>query len=131
MSKRDDFLKVIRTREDCPYIWAAKGPDNFDCSGLVTWGFKESGGPDMRLNYNADRLFNLLEETETPRPGDLCFYGHKGHASHVMVYIGPLVYGATGGNSGTHTAVSHAKVQYRSGVNYRPDLLGYRKLPFE
>ena len=31
------------------YLWGAKGPDRFDCSGLVQWAYKQAGvtlGPD-------------------------------------------------------------------------------------
>lgn len=27
----------------CPYVWGAKGPDTFDCSGLAYWCYKAAG----------------------------------------------------------------------------------------
>jgi len=25
-----------------PYVWGARGPDEFDCSGLITWAYKRA-----------------------------------------------------------------------------------------
>lgn len=25
-----------------PYVWGSRGPDEFDCSGLITWAYKKS-----------------------------------------------------------------------------------------
>lgn len=131
MPSRFAFLDTILNKEGAPYIWAAKGPDTFDCSGLVTWGIQEVGGEDLRPYHNAARLFAELEPTDQPEPGDLCFYGPPGRINHVMVFVGDgRVYGAAGGNSSTKTPTKGAKVQFRPKVRYRPDFRGYRRLPF-
>ena len=31
------------SRIGCPYVWGAEGPDSFDCSGLVTWAYRQLG----------------------------------------------------------------------------------------
>lgn len=29
-----------------PYVWGGRGPDEFDCSGLITWSYKKVIGRD-------------------------------------------------------------------------------------
>lgn len=134
-------LKLLSLCHDIagkPYVWGAKGPDTFDCSGVVTWLLHEVGGPDWRALHNAQRLWNELEPTDRPAPGDLAFYGHgKNLISHVMVCFdgGPngRVFGACGGNQYTTSAELAAKigarVRFRNTKDYRPDFKGFRKLP--
>ncbi|ROO82840.1 cell wall-associated NlpC family hydrolase [Actinocorallia herbida] len=69
-----------------PYVWAAAGPDSFDCSGLVVWAYAQAGKPglphftgalwDQGTKITKDRL----------RPGDLVFFNPS--RSHVGIYIG-------------------------------------------
>lgn len=141
------FLDAVLSKENAPYLWGAKGPDNFDCSGLVTWALLQAGCRDWRQTHSSHVLWNVLEpldelvETDgriiqKPQPGDLAFYGAPGRINHVMVVWGDgRVIGACGGNSDT-TGIAealkrNAKVRFRSSLNYRPDFRGYRKLPLK
>ena len=36
-------VKAALTRLGHPYVWGAKGPDAFDCSGLVKWAYAQAG----------------------------------------------------------------------------------------
>ena len=36
-------LGYAMSRIGCPYVWGAEGPDSFDCSGLVTWAYRQVG----------------------------------------------------------------------------------------
>jgi murein DD-endopeptidase len=128
------FLLQCSTAEGKPYVWGAKGPDAFDCSGLVTWALHECGGPDWRNSHNSARLFAELAPVEKPQEGDLAFYGQPGRVTHVMVCWGDgRVYGACGGDSTTTSVemakLRKAKVQYRAKADYRPGFLGFRRLP--
>ncbi len=130
-----NFLEHCIAQEGKPYIWGAKGPDTFDCSGLVTYALHKAGGPDWRATHSSARLFECLPVVTEPEPGDLCFYGSPERVTHVMVVIGDKigrVIGASGGN-GTCTTLEIAKkigaaVKFKSGVKYRPDLRGFRRL---
>lgn len=68
-----------------PYVWAADGPDTFDCSGLTMFVWAKAG---VSLPHSSRAQFN--EGTHVGRgdlrPGDLVFFGSPIH--HVGIYIG-------------------------------------------
>ena len=42
-------VKAALTKQGTPYVWGAKGPKVFDCSGLTQWAWGQAGvtiGPD-------------------------------------------------------------------------------------
>jgi len=134
LSRRQRFLDWCYSQRGRPYIWGAKGPEAYDCSGLVTSGFLAVGGQDWRVTHNSQRLFGLLQDiTDRPaKAGDLVFYGPPNRVTHVMVlWEDGRVFGATGGGSQTKTPTKGAEVQFRSKVGYRPDVKGFRAFPFE
>jgi murein DD-endopeptidase len=133
------FARALRL-EGLPYIWAAKGPLCFDCSGLVTYLVREMGGPDWRALGNCAFLWEKLAPfTPEAAPfegvpphmpvGTLAFYGPPGRADHVMV-VSPegRAFGACGGGSACVTPKRGACVQFRPSIRYRPDFLGFRAL---
>ncbi|WP_368671424.1 C40 family peptidase [Corallococcus exiguus] len=144
-SQRAAFLALVLAQMHAPYRWGAKGtpvskdgPRLFDCSGLVTWAFNQVGGKDWRATHNTDRLWAECAPVASAAdllPGDLVLYGKAGDPDHVMVHVGAgVVVGASGGGSKTLTledaARADAKVKAFTRVAYRPDLLGFRRLPF-
>ena len=69
------------SRIGCPYVWGAEGPDSFDCSGLVTWAYRQLGialpHPSEAQMARATRVVSVSEA----RPGDVLWrYGHVGIA---------------------------------------------------
>lgn len=74
-----------------PYVWAADGPDSFDCSGLTMRAW-ERGGVSLPhysvAQYEQSRQVALADL----RPGDLVFFGSDktdpGSIYHVGLYIG-------------------------------------------
>ncbi|NBC40455.1 peptidoglycan endopeptidase [Corallococcus exiguus] len=144
-SQRATFLQLVLAQMHSPYRWGAKGqrtsvegPRLFDCSGLVTWAWHQVGGKDWRATHNTDRLWAEclpVASVADLQPGDLVLYGKAGDPDHVMVHVGAgVVVGASGGGSKTLTledaARADAKVKAFTRVEYRPDLLGFRCLPF-
>lgn len=69
------------SRIGCPYVWAAEGPDAFDCSGLVTWAYRQVGinlPHQSELQYNAASWRGPVSQAQ---PGDVLWrYGHVGIA---------------------------------------------------
>jgi cell wall-associated NlpC family hydrolase len=68
-----------------PYVWAAAGPDSFDCSGLVVWSFAQAGRSG--LPHSTYSLINMGVEVpmDQLQVGDLVFSSSIGH---VGIYVG-------------------------------------------
>jgi hypothetical protein len=77
-----------------PYVWGAKGPASFDCSGLTQWAWAAAGyniGPSTyNQQYAGQRVACALSQMATDtcfEPGDLIFARYAG-GQHVAIYIG-------------------------------------------
>jgi cell wall-associated NlpC family hydrolase len=68
-----------------PYRWGATGPNAFDCSGLVTWAFKNAGVSLPRTSRAMSQVGTPVAKSDL-RPGDLVFFYQP--VSHVAIYIG-------------------------------------------
>ncbi|WP_131748900.1 C40 family peptidase [Frankia sp. Cppng1_Ct_nod] len=68
-----------------PYVWAAAGPDTFDCSGLTQWVWAKAG---VALSHFTGAQWNEGRRISRDEliPGDLVFFGADLH--HVGIYIG-------------------------------------------
>ena len=69
----------------CPYVWAASGPNTFDCSGLVMWAYAQVG---VSLPHYSREQINCGKPVgkSNLEPGDLVFFGSPIH--HVGMYVG-------------------------------------------
>ncbi len=70
-----------------PYRYGARGPDAFDCSGLVYFAYRSAGLSAPRTSqaqYRASQPLSL----DSARPGDLLFFSFTGKVSHVGIYLG-------------------------------------------
>ncbi len=84
------------SRIGCPYVWAAEGPNSFDCSGLVVWAYRQIG---MNLPHYTESLYacakNIVPVSQA-RPGDVLY-----RRQHVGIAIGyggvPYVHAPTFG----------------------------------
>ncbi|GFJ91869.1 hypothetical protein Prum_055110 [Phytohabitans rumicis] len=67
-----------------PYVWAADGPDGYDCSGLTLAAWKAAG---KTLPHNAAMQWDVVAHIGrgSLQPGDLVFYSDLGH---VAIYVG-------------------------------------------
>lgn len=98
-----EVVKAAITKLGAPYVWGAKGPNRFDCSGFVYWSINEVDpdlGSSMRTNaagqakwcYSHDRVVGRSEL----QPGDLVFWQNLGcpgcsrwnEVHHTGIYIG-------------------------------------------
>ncbi|MGP9678126.1 C40 family peptidase [Halomonas sp. AOP27-A1-41] len=68
-----------------PYRFGGNTPDGLDCSGLVEMAYRAAG---MRVPRTADAQFRALPSANTPKPGDLLFFGERSKATHVGIYRG-------------------------------------------
>ncbi|MGC4112808.1 MAG: C40 family peptidase [Nocardioides sp.] len=73
-----------------PYVWAAAGPNSWDCSGL-TMGAWRAGGISLPHYSVAQYAESTPISSSSLRPGDLVFWGSSSSPSsiyHVALYIG-------------------------------------------
>ncbi len=129
---RSRFCQLLLSKLGSTTLWAAQGPDAFDCSGLVMWGLL---GVGAKIHDHSAQMFS--DETPSlvtapgavPLPGDLCFYGLGPAAvSHVAVWLaGGKCLSADGATSKIRTlsvALSKpgCRVRLHDSANYRADL---------
>jgi cell wall-associated NlpC family hydrolase len=79
------------SKRGVPYVWGAKGPSVFDCSGLTQWAWKQVG-----VQLGNDTYTQMNQGIPVPsgqvRAGDLIFpnYSRDGRGfGHVMLAISP------------------------------------------
>jgi len=68
------------------YVWAASGPNVFDCSGFTQWAFGQAG---VSLPHYSGAQYAMTTRISASQlqPGDLVFWGGGGSA-HVAIYMG-------------------------------------------
>jgi len=98
-----EVVKAAITKLGAPYVWGAKGPNRFDCSGFTYWSINEVDpdlGSAMYTNaagqakwcYSHDRVVGRSEL----QPGDLVFWQNLdcpgcsrwNEVHHTGIYIG-------------------------------------------
>lgn len=68
-----------------PYVWAAAGPDSFDCSGLMLYAWAAAGVSLPHSSSMQAAGANQVSESEL-EPGDLVGFYSPVH--HVAMYVG-------------------------------------------
>ena len=102
-------VQAALTRLGDPYVWAAAGPNAFDCSGLVMWSFQQAG---IFLPHSSQALSagGQAVSTDQMQPGDVVTY--YSDASHVGLYIGDgmIVHASTYGIPVAVESVNNAPI---------------------
>ncbi len=69
------------------YVWAAEGPNTFDCSGLTLYAWAQADSRVKLRHYTKWQYDDTQRITRDQlRPGDLIFYFSDMH--HVAMYVG-------------------------------------------
>jgi cell wall-associated NlpC family hydrolase len=104
-------VDTARAQLGKPYVYAAAGPDSFDCSGLTMYAWAAAG---VSLPHNAEAQYQSLPHVSQSelQPGDLVFFGSPIH--HVGIYVG----------GGTMIEAPYTGVDVRYHTIYRPDYAG-------
>jgi peptidoglycan DL-endopeptidase CwlO len=84
-----DAARAAVSKVGCPYVWGAKGPTRFDCSGLTQWAWRQAG-----VTLGADTYAQINDGVAVPagqvRAGDLIFpldsFGRAG-PGHVQLAV--------------------------------------------
>ena len=69
-----------------PYVYAASGPNTYDCSGLTMMAWAAAG---VSMPHYSGAQYGMFPHVPLDRlaPGDLIFWG-SGGSEHVSMYIG-------------------------------------------
>lgn len=83
-------------KQGSPYVFGAKGPEEFDCSGLVQWAYKQAGVDLPGSTRSQVSVGRSVSQSEM-KPGDIIFFYSS--ASHDGIYIGngKIVHASTSG----------------------------------
>ncbi|MHB1313856.1 MAG: C40 family peptidase [Christensenellales bacterium] len=80
----DSFVSVALSKLGARYVRGGKGPNSFDCSGLVYWCLNQAGVKQSYMTSTAWRSntkYQKIEKLSDVQKGDvLCFHGHVGIA---------------------------------------------------
>jgi peptidoglycan DL-endopeptidase CwlO len=90
-----------------PYVWAAAGPNAFDCSGLTQYAYAAAGITLPHSSSAQSRMGTAVPRAQL-QPGDLVFFHSP--VSHVGMYIGngKMVHASTSGKPVLVTSVDMA-----------------------
>lgn len=79
------LIDMAASKVDSPYVWGAKGPNSFDCSGFVYWCLNQVGINQSYLTSSGWRSigkYKKIANYEDIRPGDIIVEkGHMGIAA--------------------------------------------------
>jgi cell wall-associated NlpC family hydrolase len=101
-----------------PYVWAAAGPDAFDCSGLMQYAYA-AAGISLPHSSRMQSTMGTPVSRSALQPGDLLFFYSP--VSHVGMYIGngQMVHASTSGSP-----VKVAPVDYMPNYNSARRIVG-------
>jgi cell wall-associated NlpC family hydrolase len=84
-AKAEKVIAFAENQLGKPYVWAATGPDTYDCSGLTQAAWREAGIELPRTTWDQVEAGTRVSRSEM-LPGDLVFFYDD--ISHVGIYIG-------------------------------------------
>jgi peptidoglycan hydrolase-like protein with peptidoglycan-binding domain len=74
------LLSVARSKKGCPYVWGAKGPNSFDCSGFIYWCLNRVGVRQSYLTtygWRSVSRYTRIKSFGSLKAGDIILV--KGH----------------------------------------------------
>jgi cell wall-associated NlpC family hydrolase len=83
-------IDAAMSKIGAPYVWAAAGPDTFDCSGFTMWAWKH-GGKSLGHYTGSQWASSTHISAGEAQAGDLVFFwgpGDAGDPGHVGLYLG-------------------------------------------
>ncbi|MET9853419.1 NlpC/P60 family protein [Streptomyces sp. NPDC006450] len=81
------IVNFARAQVGKAYVMGGTGPSSFDCSGLVQAAYRQAGITLPRMSQ-AQSSAGTSVSLSALQPGDILYWGSKGSAYHVAVYVG-------------------------------------------
>ncbi len=100
------LLSVAKSKLGCPYVWGAKGPNSFDCSGFVYWCLNQVGVRQSYITSSGWRSvgrYTKITSYSNLRAGDIIVVsGHVG----IVAEGGTVVDASSGNGKVVHRSLS-------------------------
>ncbi|MFF8260032.1 C40 family peptidase [Streptomyces virginiae] len=80
-------VNFARAQVGKAYVMGGTGPSSFDCSGLVQAAYRQAGISLPRMSQ-AQSSAGTSVSLNALQPGDILYWGSKGSAYHVAIYVG-------------------------------------------
>lgn len=87
-AKAAAVINLAKQQLGKPYVWGAKGPDSFDCSGLMHYVFLNALNMEIGGWTVPQESAGTTISVSAAQPGDLLFWGSHGSTYHVALYLG-------------------------------------------
>jgi len=113
-ASKENLSKMVKKLQGKPYVWAAEGPTQFDCSGYTYYMYGSMGIEIPRVARNQAKKGKLIKQKDL-KYGDLIFFDttkrRTGKITHVGMYLGDGWF--------THASTKKYEVTYsRLGKKY-------------
>ena len=108
-SKVQAVLNLAYSKQGCPYVWGAEGPNTFDCSGFTSYVFRNAAGVNLPRTSSAQSGYGKTVSKSNLQPGDLVFFNTSGSGvSHVGIYVGggSMIHAPSSGKTVSVTSIN-------------------------
>ncbi len=86
---RNLMVRIAKSTIGTPYKWGGNSPQRgFDCSGLMTYIYKNSLGIRIPRTAAQQRDASRTISYKQLQPGDMLFFKTSAKSNHVGIYIG-------------------------------------------
>ncbi|MET9886400.1 NlpC/P60 family protein [Streptomyces sp. NPDC006430] len=81
------IVNFARAQVGKAYVLGGTGPSSFDCSGLVQAAYRQAGISLPRMSQDQSSEGSSVSLSAL-QPGDILYWGSRGSAYHVALYVG-------------------------------------------
>ncbi len=106
-----EAVNAALSKQGSPYVFGAKGPQQFDCSGLVAWSFRQAGVSLPSSTQSQISEGKKVSQSDM-KPGDVIFFYSSGSHNGIYIGNGKIVHAPTEGQD-----VTVEEVEYMGQVN--------------
>ncbi|WP_241155965.1 MULTISPECIES: C40 family peptidase [unclassified Adlercreutzia] len=111
-AKVEALVSVAENNIGARYVRGGRTPSGFDCSGLVQYCAGEALGIELPRTSYSQAQYGIDVPMDQLQRGDILFWGSRGGAHHVGIYVGDNTY--------IHAAGRGEGVCYSTFDTYKP-----------